>query len=76
MIHRNQLIQLGIINGIFLLFLALTYAYIEVGNVPVGADEYAIMQLTALINVGSIACILAVLWYIKPGSVDLWGNGG
>ena len=70
--RRPQLVQLGIINFVFLMLLLGTFGYSEFAGISIGDGTYVIMQLTALLNVTTVVTVAAYVYYDEYMTTRPW----
>lgn len=70
--RRPQLLQLGIINFVFLILLLGTFGYSEFAGISMGGGTYVIMQLTGLLNVITIVGVAAYVYYDEYMTTRPW----
>lgn len=70
--YQGQLLQVGIVNFVFLLLLLGTYAYIEVSGISVDEMTFVVMQLTAFLNLAAIVCVAGAFYFIDTDPPRPW----
>ncbi len=63
--YRAEALRLAVIDIVFLVMLLGTYLYIELAEIPVGRLTYTIIQLTAIVIVGTLAIIGGFVYFIE-----------